>query len=74
MFNVLKSMLSKVWDYIPYPQTTQQRNLLSSYKKDLRQELRKTEKKVSTRLTAEQKQQKKISREQQQRHKKLEKE
>ena len=56
MFNVLKSMVNKVWDFIPWPQTRQEQKSLRSLKKDLTQEIKNTEKKVRTRLTKEQRQ------------------
>ena len=56
MFNALKSMISKAWDFIPWPRTRQKQTLLTSYKKDLEKEIKKAEKKVRTRLTDEQKQ------------------
>ena len=56
MFSVLKSMMNKVWGFIPWPQTQQEQNSLRSLKKDLTQEIRNTEKKVKTRLTKEQRQ------------------
>ena len=63
MFNALKSMISKAWDFIPWPRTRREQTLLSSYKKDLEKEIKKTERKVRTRLTNEQKQERAKQRE-----------
>ena len=49
-------MINKVWDFIPWPRTRQEQNSLTSYKKDLEREIKKTERKVRTGLTDEQKQ------------------
>ena len=56
MFNALKSVINKVWDFIPWPKTQEEQNSLRSLKRDLTQEIKNTEKKVRTRLTKEQRQ------------------
>ena len=56
MFSALKSMMSRVWDFIPWPQTRQEQKSLTSLKSDVSQEIKKTEKKVRQRLTKEQRQ------------------
>ena len=61
MFSTLKSMINKVWDFIPWPRTRQEQNSLTSYKKDLEQEIKKTERKVRTRLTDEQRAQRALA-------------
>ena len=49
-------MLNRVWDNIPWPSVPrQQRDLLSAYRSNIRQELKKTETKVRTRLTEDEK-------------------
>ena len=49
-------MLNRVWDNIPWPSVPrQQRDLLSAYRRDLRQEVQRTETKVRKRLTEEEK-------------------
>ena len=56
MFNALKSMVNRVWDFIPWPKTQQEQRALTSLKNEVSQDIKKTEKKVRTRLTKEQKQ------------------
>ena len=71
MFSALKSMLNSVWENIPWPSVPrQQRDLLSAYRKDIQQEVKKTETKVRKRLTDEDKK----LRQQQAKQKKLHKE
>ena len=52
MFNALKGMMSKVWDFIPWQG---EQKALSSLKSNVSQEIKRTEKKVRKRLTDEQK-------------------
>ena len=56
MFNALKSMMNRVWDFIPWPTSQSEQKSLRSLKKDMTQEIKNTEKKVRTRLTKEQRQ------------------
>ena len=70
MFNALKSMVNRVWDFIPWPKTRQEQNSLRSLKSEVSQEIKKIERKVRTRLTKEQRQLRDVEK----RQKKLERE
>ena len=72
MFNALKSMVNRVWDFIPWPKTQQEQKSLTSFKKDLKQEIKNTEKKVRTKLTKKQTQQRDALKKSFTRQKKLE--
>ena len=55
MFNALKGMMNKVWNFIPWPTSQSEQRALTSLKSNVSQEIKKTEKKVRKRLTDEQK-------------------
>ena len=56
MFSALKSILNRVWDYIPWQSVpTRQRDLLSEYRRGIRREVQKTETKVRKRLSEDEK-------------------
>ena len=55
MFNALKGMMNRVWNFIPWPTSEGDQKALTSLKSDVSQEINKTEKKVRKRLTDEQK-------------------
>ena len=62
MFSALKSMMNRVWDFIPWPTGQRQQRALTSLKTSVSQEIKKTEKEVTAsskalrkRLTDEQK-------------------
>ena len=55
MFNALKSMMGRVWNFIPWPTSQSDQKALTSLKSNVSQEIKRTQKNVRKRLTDEQK-------------------